>query len=207
MKKVTTNSGRRRKTSIVLKNKLALNKEEINTNGQELKFAQSLSYKTDEDNPAESDQYRRCYNAAIRFLSYRPRSEHEVAQRLMRHGYSKDTIDTVISNLKEQKSIDDKAFALFWKDNRDTFQPRSQSLIRMELKKMGVANDIIEKIGQTDDADSAYRAAVNKARNLSGYDYQEFSHRLIAYLNRRGYSFDIINHTVEQLWQEHNSTT
>jgi len=207
MKKIITNSGRRRKTGTVLKSKLALKKGGISTNCQEHMFAESFSYETNEDNPAEPDWYRRCYNAAIRCLSYRPRSEHEVTQRLMRHGYSKDTINKVISKLKEQKLIDDTAFALFWKDNRDTFQPRSQSLIKMELKKMGVANDIIEKIGQTDDAESAYRAAIKKARSLSGCDYQEFSHRLSAYLNRRGYSYNVINHTVEQLWQAHNNTT
>src|SRR5271157_481574 len=80
-------------------------------------------------------------NIAYRFLSYRPRSEAEMKERLRRRGLDGSKIEIIINKLKEQKLLDDTAFAQFWKENRDTFRPRSQRLTRMELKKKGVADE------------------------------------------------------------------
>ena len=112
-------------------------------------------------------------------------------------------IEAVIARLKEQGLVDDMAFAQFWKDNRESFSPRSQWLTRLELRRKGVANDIIDQVVNTiDDDDSAYRAALSKARSLPLSDYQSFRRRLGEYLKRRGFSYGVINHTVERVWQE-----
>jgi regulatory protein len=58
-----------------------------------------------------------------------------------------------------------------------------------------------------DDDDSAYRAALSKARSLPQADYQSLRRRLGAYLERRGFSYGVINHTVERIWQEQESSS
>ena len=94
-------------------------------------------------------------------------------------------------------------FARFWKENRDSFSPRSQWLTKLELRQKGVAGDIIDQVvGTIDDGDSAYRAALSKARRLSRSDYQDFRRRLGEYLKRRGFGYGVINHTVERVWEE-----
>ena len=65
--------------------------------------------------------------------------------RLHRHGFEDSQIEIVINKLKEQKFLDDTAFAQFWKENRETFRPRSQRLTRLELRKKGVADEIIKE--------------------------------------------------------------
>ena len=100
---------------------------------------------------AEDISLARCLNTAYRFLSYRPRSEAEMKDRLHRRGFEDSKIEIVINKLKEQKLLDDTAFAQFWKENRDTFRPRSQRLTRLELKKKGVADEIIKEV--TDESD------------------------------------------------------
>jgi regulatory protein len=150
-----------------------------------------------------SDRYQRCLNAAIRYLGYRPRSEAEVRQRLQRHGFDDDSINKTIAKLKEQGLVDDAAFARFWKENRETFSPRSRWLTGQELKRKGLDNNVIEQIvGEVDDSDSAYRAALSKARRLSSSDYQDFHRRLGEYLRRRGFNYQVINDTVERIWKE-----
>lgn len=164
--------------------------------GQELSDDQSEAL-------ANSDRFHRGLNAAVHYLSYRPRSESEVRDRLKRRGFDSDIIETVIAKLKEQGLVDDLAFAQFWKDNRDSFNPRSQWLIKFELKQKGIAREIIDQVIDTvDDNDSAYRAARDKARRLSRSDYQSFRRRLGEYLKRRGFSYGTINHIVEQVWQQ-----
>jgi regulatory protein len=156
---------------------------------------------------AGSDHYHRCLNTALRYLSYRPRSEAEIRQRLQRHGFDSDCTEKVLAQLKEQGLVDDNAFARFWKDNREEFSPRSQWLTRLELQRKGLDGETIEPIvGEVDDSASAYRAALSKARHLSPSDYQSFRHRLGEYLRRRGFGYEVIKHTVERVWKECESS-
>jgi regulatory protein len=146
---------------------------------------------------------QRCLNAALHYLSYRPRSEAELRGRLHRRGFDGDNVEAVLAKLKERGLVNDLAFAEFWKDNRQSFRPRSQRLTRLELKQKGVAEDIIDQVvAEVDDEDSAYRAAVGKARSLPRSDYQDFRRRLGEYLKRRGFGYGVITHTVERVWQE-----
>jgi regulatory protein len=142
-------------------------------------------------------------NLAYRFLSYRPRSEAEMKDRLHRRGFEDSKIEIIINKLKEQNLLDDTAFAQFWKENRDTFRPRSQRLTRLELKKKGVADEIIKEVtDDSDDMQSAYQAALHKAQHLPNQDYEVFRRRLGDYLKRRGFGYTVISQTVKRLWQE-----
>jgi len=153
-----------------------------------------------------SDRRQRCLNAAYRYLSYRPRSESEVRERLQRRGFDGDCTEAVMAKLREQGLVDDVAFARFWKENRESFSPRSQRLTRLELKRKGVVSDVIDRVvDAVDDGDSAYRAALDRVRRLPLSDYQSFRRRLSEYLKRRGFGYEVINHTVDRVWQEQGS--
>ena len=157
---------------------------------------------------ARSDHFYRCLNAAVHYLSYRPRSESEIRERLQRRGFDGDSIEAVVAKLKEQGLVNDMAFAQFWKGNRESFSPRSQRLTKLELRRKGVATNIIDQVvDEVDDADNAYRAALSKARGLPLSDYQGFRRRLGDYLKRRGFGYEVINHTVERIWQEWGSSS
>jgi len=164
--------------------------------GQELAQAQIEAL-------ASSDNFQRCLAAAAHYLSYRPRSEFELRERLSRRGFDSDNIEAALTRLKEQGLVDDTDFARFWRDNRQSFSPRSRWLTGLELRRKGVAEEVIDQVvGDVSDDDSAYRAALSRAHRLTASDYQSFRHRLAGYLRRRGFGYRVINNTVEQLWQE-----
>jgi regulatory protein len=152
---------------------------------------------------SRSDTYQRCLNAAFQFLSYRPRSESETRARLKKHGYEDEEIERTVAQLKRLNLLNDTAFAEFWKENRTSFRPRSQRMLKMELKRKGVETEVInEVIEDVDEAENAYRAAMSKARTLPAADYQVFRQRLGGYLQRRGFSYGVISKTVKKAWQE-----
>ncbi|MDD4984532.1 MAG: RecX family transcriptional regulator [Dehalococcoidales bacterium] len=149
------------------------------------------------------DGSQRCLEAAVHYLSYRPRSEFELRERLVRRGFDSDSIEAAMARLKEQGLVDDVDFARFWRDNRQSFSPRSRWLTGLELRRKGVAEEVIDRVvGDVDDEASAYRAALSRAHRLTASDYQSFRHCLAEYLRRRGFGYRVINNTVEQLWQE-----
>ena len=150
-----------------------------------------------------ADRFQRCLNAAFQFLSYRPRSEAETRQRLLRRGYAEDEIDKTVAQLRRLDLINDTAFAEFWKENRNSFRPRSQRMLKMELRRKGVETEVIDGVVEgMDEADSAYRAALDKARVLPVSDYQVFRQRLGGYLQRRGFGYGVINNIIKKVWQE-----
>jgi len=151
-----------------------------------------------------ADLFQRCLNAALRFLSYRPRSEAETRLRLrLRRGFDEETIDRVILQLKARQMIDDVAFARFWRENRESFSPRSERMLKLELRRKGIAAEVIDEVLEgIDEDEDAYRAAQKKARSLSQEDYDTFRRKLGAFLRRRGFSYEVANHALERLWRD-----
>ena len=194
--------GRGKRVNVFLDGKFVFSLEAEVAVREGLQVGQELSTEQIEA-LARSDHFHRCLNAAARYLSYRPRSEFELKERLYQRGFNGNSVEAVLTKLKEQGLVDDMAFAQFWRDNRESFSPRSQWLTKLELRQKGVASDIIDQVVDAiDNEDNAYRAAQSRARNLSLSDYQLFQRRLGEYLKRRGFGYRVINHTVERLWQE-----
>lgn len=205
MKKVTAiRAGRRqrKRVNVFLDGKFAFSLEAEVAAKKGLEVGQELS-EGDIEALAGVDLFQRCLNAALHYLDYRPRSEAELRERLKRRGFNGDNVEVTLAKLREQGLVNDLAFAEFWKDNRQSFSPRSQWLTRLELRQKGVAEDIIgQVVAGVDDEDSAYRAAMSRARHLPLSDYNAFRHRLGEYLKRRGFDYRVINHTVQKVWQE-----
>jgi regulatory protein len=167
-----------------------------------LKVGQALSDR-EREQLTVSDRSTGCLNAALHFLSYRPRSEAETRARLQKRGYSGAEIEEVIEKLKQSRLLDDSSFAEYWKENRSAFQPRGQRALKMELRRKGLASEVInEAVEDIDEAGNAYRAAVAKARTVPAADYNIFRQKLGGYLQRRGFSYDIIQKTLKRLWEE-----
>jgi regulatory protein len=203
---IRAGKGRRERVKVYLDDKFTFNLEAELAVKEGLRIGQELPANQIES-LAKSDRFYSCLSGAMHYLSYRPRSEYEVRERLKQHGFDSDSIEAVVAKLKEQGLIDDMAFAQFWKGSRDSFSPRSQWLIKSELRRKGVAGDTIDQVANAvDDDSSAYRAAVNKARKLPKSDYQRFRHRLGEYLKRRGFSYGVINRIVEQVWREQGAS-
>lgn len=143
------------------------------------------------------------YNQALDYLAYRPRSRAEMTAYLRRRGLADDRIQEVIGRLERAGLLDDRAFAQFWVENRERFRPRGARALRYELQNKGVSNEIIEQALESVDLwASAYRSASKKAPQLAHLERSTFVHKLIDYLARRGFDYDIAQEVAEHCWTE-----
>ena len=136
-----------------------------------------------------------------RFLAYRPRSTQEVRRNLEGKNIPAAVVETAIQRLSTLGYLDDRAFARYWVENRNAFKPLGARALRYELRQKGVTPAIIDQVlnDMTDEAEAAYQAACSKARSLRGKTQTEFKLKLGAFLQRRGFGFDVIGDVAHRL--------
>jgi len=155
------------------------------------------------DSLRDHGSFEESYNRTLDYLSYRPRSEAEVAEYLRRREVPDDTIIAIIERLRGAGLLDDEAFARFWVENRERFRPRGLRALRYELRRKGIASDAIDQaLDDLDTSASAYQAAVKKAHQLNGLEQSEFQRKLVEYLARRGFDYDEARQAAERHWSE-----
>ncbi len=149
------------------------------------------------------DEVHRAVESAVRFLASRPRSEAEVRRNLQKKTFDDRVIDATVQRLSNLGYLDDEAFARYWIENRETFKPRGPMALRYELRQKGISDRVIDSTLETIDVfDSAYRAAQNRASRFKGKDIQTFEHKVGSFLQRRGFTYEVIRNVIEKLSAE-----
>ncbi len=144
------------------------------------------------------------YQKALHFLSYRPRSSHEVRQNLLERGGEEALVAETLARLERAGLVNDGQFARAWIENRNTFRPRGRSALRMELRQKGLDDETTQAaLEELVDEDAlALQAARKQARRYAGLDRATFRQKLGAFLARRGFSYSTLAPVVSEVWQE-----
>jgi regulatory protein len=168
-----------------------------------LKVAQELSEEKVAALQAE-DANEMAYQKALHFLSYRPRSSAEVRQNLTKRGIPEALVDEAVNRLQRAGLVNDQEFARAWVENRNAFRPRSKLALRMELRRKGLSDEIVQPVldEQVDEEALAFEAARKYAPRLAGLEWLDFRHRLSGFLARRGFSYTILSPVVSEVWKE-----
>jgi regulatory protein len=103
--------------------------------------------------------------------------------------------------------LDDQAFSRAWVENRNTFRPRSKSALRMELRRKGISDELIQTTleDQVDEEALALEAARKQARRYAALEWPDFRRKLGEFLARRGFSYTILAPVVSQVWKENQT--
>ncbi|HEU0164890.1 MAG TPA: RecX family transcriptional regulator [Thermomicrobiales bacterium] len=147
-----------------------------------------------------ADEIRRATAAALNLLAYRPRSEGEITTRLRQRNFSPTAIAAAIVRLREWHYVDDADFANRWIENRQQHRPRSARMLAQELKAKGVDQEIVrESIAEAglDEVADARAVAERQRMKYASLDEETQNRRLMAFLARRGYGFDVIRRALE----------
>ena len=144
------------------------------------------------------------YQKALHFLSYRPRSAMEVRQNLSKRDIPEALVEETVNRLLRAGLVNDQEFARAWIENRNSFHPRSKSALRMELRRKGLSDDIVQPVldEQVDEEALAFEAARKYSRRLAGLEWLEFRKKLSGFLARRGFSYTTLSPVVSEVWKE-----
>lgn len=195
--KLISASGRRGRLQIVLDNGSLL--ELAGIVAISLVSGQELS-EQDQDALRQRDRVEDAYERVLNYLTFRPRSEAETRRYLVDKEVDQQVGEEVIARLLRVGLLDDQAFASYWVENREAFHPRGKWALRAELRRAGIAAEAIDTaISTVDDEAGALRAAQNKAYQMRSCDDQVFRRRLLAFLQRRGYSYDVADRVERSL--------
>lgn len=140
------------------------------------------------------------YNKCLKYLAYRPRSTGEVRRYLREKGVSAEVSGLVAGRLERVGLLDDRAFARYWVENRETFRPRGRRLLRQELREKGIDEELVaEVLAGVDEESSAFRAALSKAPRYARLDDEGFRAKMSGFLRRRGFDYEVVRGTVSRV--------
>jgi regulatory protein len=155
----------------------------------------------------DRDPLHRARATALRLIAYRPRTEVEIRGRLRRK-FPEPVVAAVLAFLKARDLIDDAQFARRWAESRSQRSPRSARAVTRELVARGVDETVADEAAQNiDDDDAAYQAGVKYSNTNSRLDAATFQRRLLAYLQRRGFSQSVSRRAIGRLIDERAATT
>ncbi|MCM8766275.1 MAG: recombination regulator RecX [Candidatus Omnitrophica bacterium] len=150
------------------------------------------------------DELAKAKNYALRILKYRPRTKKEILERLKKKKYSPDLIERVMQEMSEAGLVNDKEFVKFWVNWRREVNPRSKNFISWELKEKGIPEELIEEglegISKEDDFGQAEQLAKKQFVRLKNIAPEKAKRRLYGYLQRRGFSQEIIFEVISRLF-------
>jgi regulatory protein len=139
---------------------------------------------------------------ALRYLSYRDRSERELTVYLEKKGHAPALIKKTLQHLADLNYVNDQRFALEWGRYRIEVKKFGKERVRHELFAKGIASLIIETTLDTLynsnlEQELALACASKKLASLDGLEPEKKTRRLAQYLQRRGFSSDIIYETLK----------
>lgn len=167
-------------------------------------------YLSDEDirRLRQLDTEALAYDRALRLLAHRPRSEQEIRKRLQQASFAPEICDKVIQRLQDHGYVDDSEFVRWWLENRSQFHPSGRSLLAAELRQKGIANDLINlALAEIDEEAQARAAAKQRGRRWSQLSWPDFEHKMLGFLQRRGFGYAIARDAVAEAWHNIHSSS
>lgn len=144
------------------------------------------------------DDFNRCKNEALKQISYRAKTSHDIIYKLKKKNYSQESIDKVIDFLNEYDLIDDENYVKSYINDKSNIANWSKGKIRYKLKSKFIDDKLIDKyldqISYEEEYEKAYNYGLRK--KISTDD----KNKVYRFLASKGFSYDIIKNVLGDLF-------
>lgn len=135
------------------------------------------------------------------FCLYRERSHSETAQKLKSYGLIPEVIDTLLSELIQERYVDEERFARAYVRGKFKIKKWGRQKIKQGLYQHDLSDYILKKAFSEIDPDAYYNQVLRLCEKrwplLKGKDDYQRKQKLRAYLYRQGYESDLINEALK----------
>lgn len=151
----------------------------------------------------------RLTDQALRFLSYRQRSEKEIIDYLtrkiaqsqnikFREALQSPQVAAVLVKLKRYNYVNDTEFAKWWIASRIQSHPAGTHLLKLELRRKGISPQIIEKVltKVPNERKLAIRLIEKKIKKWQKLPPPKLKNKVYTFLLSRGFGWDIAREVV-----------
>lgn len=155
-----------------------------------------------------AEEKHRAEQYALRFISYRPRTTHEVYEYLQKKGFEEGDCLAIISRCIEKGYINDQWYASQWIEERKRLKPRGRHLLRQELMQRGIKDDLIdEALAEQLSIEEEKRMVIhliNKKYNGRLFPtLSDMKKKIIPYLQRKGFPLNVIFSSILEVKDEY----
>lgn len=152
------------------------------------------------------------YDSALRYLGMRMHTTRELEQKLQKKKFNHEIIKEALHRLKEQKLLDDEAFARLYIVHAFFDKKHGANKIVTALQKRGVdyrvTKRLIEEVTTPEDRTAPLLTLARKKLSLlqkRKYDERQIKQKLIAFLLGRGFEYDAIKTAMREINPSSNS--
>jgi regulatory protein len=158
----------------------------------------------DQERLRAADQRLAAHATALHYLAARPRTAHEVRQKLRRRGVAEQVTAHVIARLKARGILDDTAYAHAYLPVRLASRGYGPHRLRRELQQRGIGCALVEEAVHQDLAveevlaAARAHAATRWPRLARVPDWGARRQQRWAFLCRRGFPAAIVHHVLTE---------
>lgn len=136
---------------------------------------------------------------SLSLLSYKPRTEREMCDKLRENEYDDEIIGVTIEKLLSLGYINDYDYALSYIESR--LSAYGMYRIKSDLFRKGISSEIIEKAvsdSEVDQSDEIRELFAKKLKSCEGLTNEKRYNRVMSYMLRKGFDYGSINKLFEE---------
>jgi regulatory protein len=149
---------------------------------------------------------------AYKFLSYKPRTQKEVEEKLRQKGFAHDVISKAVEDIKRYGFINDLEYARNFVLNKSKSKSLGKVALKQALLLKGIPLETIEQViaereNLIDETEVAFELAQKKLKLLKSSKKKkrsesELKRKIYEFLTRRGFTWETINHVIGKIFDD-----
>lgn len=150
----------------------------------------------------DEDEKAKALEKVLRFAMIRPRSEKEIKDYFKRKNINELIHWYILEKLKKYELLDDKKFAKWWVEQRQTFSPKSKRILNQELRIKGIKSEIISNTledTEIDEVKIAKDLITKKIYKWQKYDEKVRRQKISLYLAGKGFSWNVVSDVLKSI--------
>ena len=148
---------------------------------------------------------RKTFDRAVNLLTYKPRSENELRQRLLEKDWTNtEIVEAVLAKLKEYNYLNDEQFAKEFAASRLRQKPIGKRVLKQKLALKRLDKETVdaalEKAFEDTPEEDVIERAIEKRLRIKGKpETREDSKKFYDYLLRQGFSYDLVSSKMREI--------